>query len=93
MLRLVGTIVDGTRPRGIFAVGPAGSEMKAVGEKAGGAEVLRIDERSATVSVDGRTVMLKLEKPNALGVGEPPPTDAGDQPASARSTGSAPDGS
>jgi hypothetical protein len=90
-LRLVGTIIDGgSRPRGIFIVGAAAAlELKAVGEKAGGAEVLSIDARSATVSIDGRPVILKLEKIDVLGVGDLPPVP----PPSARSTGGAGEGS
>ena len=84
-IRLVGTIVDGgTRPRGIFVVGLASIELKAVGERAGGAEILRIDERSATLAYPDRQVTLKLEKLDALGVDDPP---AGTEPPpTARST-------
>ena len=38
MVRLIGTIVDGRRPRGVFLVGLAGVEVKGVGETAGGAD-------------------------------------------------------
>lgn len=90
-VRLVGTIVaGGSRPRGVFLVGVVGAlELKAVGEKAGGAEVLSIDERSATLSFDGRPVILRLEKIDVLGAGDLPPVP----PPSARSSGRAPDGS
>lgn len=93
-VRLVGTIIDGgggrSRPRGVFIVSAtAALELKGVGEKAGGAEILSIDERSATLSIDGRPVTLKLEKIDVLGVGDLPPVP----PPSARSTGGAADGS
>src|SRR5579884_4160024 len=55
MLRLVGTIMDARRPRGIFVVGLASIEVKAVGDKAGGADILRIDDNAATVSFNGAT--------------------------------------
>src|SRR5688572_28267746 len=62
MVRLVGTIVDGERARGVFLVGLATIELKGVGDKAGGAEILRIDAETATLSFDGRTFVLKREK-------------------------------
>src|SRR5687768_3758478 len=55
MLRLVGTIVDGDRPRGVFMVGLATIELKSVGDKTGGAEILKIDAESATLSYNGQT--------------------------------------
>jgi hypothetical protein len=61
-VRLVGTIIDPVRPRGIFVTVLGQMELRAAGEKAGGAEVLRIEERSATLSIAGRPVMIKLEK-------------------------------
>jgi hypothetical protein len=62
MVRLVGTIVDGDRPRGVFMVGLATIELKGVGEKAGGADILRIDAESATLTYNGQTFVLKREK-------------------------------
>jgi hypothetical protein len=62
MVRLVGTIVDGQRPRGVFLVGLASIEVKGVGEKAGGAEILRIGENDAALSFAGETFVLKREK-------------------------------
>jgi hypothetical protein len=62
MVRLVGTIVDGERPRGVFMVGLAALELKGVGDKAGGAEILRIDAESATLAYNGQTFVLKREK-------------------------------
>jgi hypothetical protein len=43
-------------------IGLATVELRAVGEKAGGAEILRIDADSATLSYNGQTVLLKREK-------------------------------
>ena len=62
MLRLVGTIVDGERPRGVFMSGLATIELKSVGDKTGGAEILKIDAESATLSYNGQTFLLKREK-------------------------------
>ena len=62
MVRLVGTIVDGDRPRGVFMVGLATIELKGVGDKAGGAEILKIDAESATLAYNGQTFVLKREK-------------------------------
>jgi hypothetical protein len=78
-VRLVGTIVDPTRPRGIFVTMLGQMELRAVGEKAGGAEVLRIDESSATLSVAGQPVTIKLERLEATLPGvdpavQPPPS-------------------
>jgi hypothetical protein len=61
-VRLVGTILDGDRPRGVFMVGLAAIELKGVGDKAGGADILRIDAESATLSYNGHTFVLKREK-------------------------------
>jgi hypothetical protein len=62
MVRLIGTIVDGRRPRGVFLVGLAAVEVKGVGEKAGGAEILRIGENDATLSFNGESFVLKRQK-------------------------------
>ena len=62
-VRLVGTIVDASRPRGIFVTILGQMELRGVGEKAGGAEVLRVDERTATLLVAGQPVTIKVEKP------------------------------
>jgi hypothetical protein len=62
MVRLIGTIVDDRRPRGVFLVGLASVEVKAVGEKAGGAEILRIGENDAALSFNGETFVLKRQK-------------------------------
>lgn len=62
MVRLIGTIVAGDRPRGVFLVGLASVEVKSVGEKAGGAEILRIEENHATLSYDGETFTIQREK-------------------------------
>ena len=89
-VRLVGTIVDPARPRGIFVTMLGQMELRGVGEKAGGAEVLRIDERSATLSVAGQPVTIKLEK---LETTLPGLIDPGAQPPpSARVDGNAPGG-
>ena len=61
-VRLVGTIVDTARPRGIFMTQLGQMELRGVGEKTGGAEILRIEERSATLSIAGQSVTLKVEK-------------------------------
>jgi len=62
MVRLIGTIVDGRHPRGVFLVGLASVEVKGVGEKAGGAEILRIGENDATLSFNGESFVLKRQK-------------------------------
>ena len=61
-IRLIGTIVDGQRPRGVFMSGLASIELKGVGDKAGGAEVLAVDENSATLVYQGERFVLKREK-------------------------------
>jgi hypothetical protein len=71
-VRLVGTIIDPARPRGIFMTRLGQMELRAVGEKAGGVEILKIDERSATVSVSGQPVVLKIEKVEFLSPGGDP---------------------
>ena len=80
-VRLVGTIFDATRPRGIFVTNFGQMELRGVGEKAGGAEVLSVDERSATLMLAGRPVTLKVEKLESAmpPLGEPvqPSADAG----------------
>ena len=81
MVRLIGTILDGRRPRGVFLVGLAGVEVKAVGEKAGGAEILRIGENDATLSFNGESFVLKRQK-------HPFDPDGGNpEPAAAQSEG------
>jgi hypothetical protein len=62
MVRLIGTIIDGRRPRGVFLVGLSGVEIKTVGERAGGAEILRIDDNAAILSYNGQTFTLRREK-------------------------------
>lgn len=76
-VRLVGTIVDPVRPRGIFLTTRGQMELRAVGETTGGAEVLGIDERSATLSIAGKPVTLEIEKteipvPGGSDPGRPP---------------------
>lgn len=61
-VRLVGTIIDGRRPRGIFVVGLASVEVKGVGDKAGGADIIAIDDNTATLSFGGATFVLNREK-------------------------------
>jgi hypothetical protein len=81
-VRLVGTIFDPDHPRGIFVTMLGQMELRGVGEKTGGAEILRIDERSATLDIAGKSVVLKIEKTEVSipGGGADPA-----QPASARS--------
>ena len=77
MVRLIGTIVDGRRPRGVFLVGLAGVEVKGVGEKAGGAEIIRISENDATLSINGESFILKrLKHPFDPDGGSPEPAAA-----------------
>ena len=47
-VRLIGTIVDGEHPRGLFMSGLSTVELKGLGEVSGGANILAIDENSAT---------------------------------------------
>jgi len=62
-VRLLGTIIDGSRSRGLFASGIATVELKGIGETIGGATVLAIEENSATVSYNGgEAVTLKRER-------------------------------
>jgi hypothetical protein len=61
-VRLVGTIVDGAHPRGLFMTGLATVELKGVGDVTGGAKILAIDENSATVSYGGESIVLKRER-------------------------------
>jgi hypothetical protein len=79
-VRLVGTILDPDKPRGIFVTMRGQMELRGAGEKAGGVDVLSVDERGATSSVAGKTVSLKVEKletpalaPAALGPNDPEP--------------------
>ena len=61
-VRLVGTILDPAKPRGIFVTVRGQMELRGAGEKAGGVDVLSVDERGATISVAGKAVTLKIEK-------------------------------
>jgi hypothetical protein len=61
-IRLVGTIVDSRRPRGVFMTGLATIELKGVGETAGGAKILAIDDNSATLTYEGDTIVLRRER-------------------------------
>jgi hypothetical protein len=77
-VRLVGTILDPEKPRGIFVTIRGQMELRGAGEKAGGVDVLSVDERGATISVAGKSVALKVEKleapvPAAIGPNEPAP--------------------
>jgi hypothetical protein len=82
MVRLIGTIIDGRRPRGVFLVGLAGVEIKTVGERAGGAEILRIDDNTATLVYDGQTFTLRREKTpfDPTGGAAEPPAAKADSP-------------
>jgi hypothetical protein len=80
-VRLVGTILDPSKPRGIFVTLRGQMELRGVGEKAGGVDVLSVDERGATISVAGKSVSLKVEKletpaPAALGPNDPAPASS-----------------
>jgi hypothetical protein len=83
-VRLVGTILDPDRPRGIFVTVRGQMELRGAGEKVGGVDVLRIDERGATVSVGGQPVTLKVEKLEAPAAALAP-NDPAAPPPSARS--------
>jgi len=61
-VRLIGTIVDGAHPRGLFMTGLATVELKGVGDMTGGAKILAIEENSATVSYGGESIILKRER-------------------------------
>jgi hypothetical protein len=80
-VRLVGTILDPAKPRGIFVTVRGQMELRGAGEKAGGVDVLSVDERGATISVAGKTVSLKVEKLEtpataALGPNDPTPASS-----------------
>lgn len=62
LIRLVGTIVDDRRPRGIFLVGLNGMELRGPGEKAGGADVVRIDDNSAVLRLNGEEFTVRRER-------------------------------
>jgi hypothetical protein len=79
-VRLVGTILDPARPRGIFVTPLGQTELKAAGEKVAGVEVLRVEERSATLSIAGQPVTIKVEKVETILPAAPDPS----QPPSAR---------
>ena len=61
-VRLVGTIVDGAHPRGLFMTGLATVELKGVGDTTGGAKILAIDDNSATLSYGGESIVIKRER-------------------------------
>jgi hypothetical protein len=61
-VRLIGTIVDGAHPRGLFMTGLATVELKGVGDMTGGAKILAIDDNSATLSYGGESIVLKRER-------------------------------
>jgi hypothetical protein len=61
-VRLIGTIVDGQHPRGIFITGLATVEMKSVGDTVGSAKVLAIDDNSATLATEAGNITLHREK-------------------------------
>ena len=77
MVRLIGTIVAGDGPAGVFLVGLASVEVKAVGDKAGGAEILRIDENNATLPTTARRSSSSARStpstPTAAAPSPPPP--------------------
>jgi hypothetical protein len=80
-VRLVGTILDPAKPRGIFVTVRGQMELRGAGEKAGGVDVLSVDERGATISVAGKTVSLKVEKletpaPAVIGSNDPAPASS-----------------
>lgn len=57
---LAGTILDPLRPQALFVTTGGKTELKAVGEKTGGAEVLAIERESATLLHNGRKVTLRV---------------------------------
>jgi hypothetical protein len=61
-VRLIGTIVDGQHPRGVFMTGLTLVELKRVGDVVAGARVLAIDSNAAILSYEGETVVLHREK-------------------------------
>jgi hypothetical protein len=61
-VRLIGTIVDGAHPRGLFMTGLATVELKGVGDVTGGAKILAIDDNSATLSYGGESIVIKRER-------------------------------
>ncbi|MDB5320805.1 MAG: hypothetical protein JWN40_2436 [Phycisphaerales bacterium] len=61
-VRLIGTIVDGEHPRGLFITGLATVELKGIGDVTGGAKILAIDENTATLSSGGESFVLKRER-------------------------------
>ena len=85
-VRLVGTILDPVRPRGIFVTVRGQMELRAAGEKAGGVDVLSVDERGATVSYAGKSLTLKVERlENPAPLPAVSPNDPPAPPPSARS--------
>jgi hypothetical protein len=61
-LRLVGTIIDGQHPRGLFMIGLTKVELKGVGDAVAGARVVAIDSDAATLSYEGKTLIFHREK-------------------------------
>jgi hypothetical protein len=61
-VRLIGTIVDGQHPRGIFLIGLSTVELRSIGDAVGGATVLAIDDNAATLRFQGETLTVHREK-------------------------------
>jgi hypothetical protein len=64
-VRLVGTVTGGggrEGTRGLFVTGAGKVELRGAGERlTGGAVVVRVEERAATLSLDGQTHSLRVE--------------------------------
>jgi hypothetical protein len=61
-IRLIGTVVDGKQSKGLFMTGLTTIEFKAVGQTIAGAQVLAIDDNTATLSTGGDPFILKRER-------------------------------
>lgn len=61
-VRLIGTIMDGHHPRGVFLAGLTSVELKAVGDTTGGAKVLAIEANAARLLFEGNTFVISREK-------------------------------
>lgn len=69
--KLVGTILEPGYSMAIFARADGRPELRAVGESAGGAEVLRIESDAVTVRHNGRPLVLRVERATTVPAGTP----------------------
>ena len=61
-VKLIGTVLEPNYSMAVFARADGRPELRAVGETAGGAEVLRIEADAVTVRYNGQPVVLRVER-------------------------------